>query len=290
MGFATYGNPAGIPTFFFHGSPGSRYDGSGLVDPAARFNLHIICPDRPGHGLSTFQPNRKLIDYPADISQLAAHLKIPQYHVLGQSGGGPYVVACAHGSPTNELLSANVIAGMGPPDTLRPRIAGWYTVVVVTVCRYFPSLVRAAFNYSVAKPSRIQRQLDLLERFLTPEDRATISSPQARETIMTHLMQAYAQGADGVIRETQIVGEPWGFELRDVKSKVNLFYGTKDDRTPLAYGQFYADHLPIAELVVLEGASHFTTEKWDDVVFGKIFGVKPEDVDTGADDARDGVD
>jgi pimeloyl-ACP methyl ester carboxylesterase len=54
MGFAEYGSLKGTPTFFLHGSPGSRYDGIGLIDIAKKLNIRAICPDRPGHGLSTF--------------------------------------------------------------------------------------------------------------------------------------------------------------------------------------------------------------------------------------------
>jgi len=99
MGFAEYGNLQGRPAFFLHGAPGSQYDGIGLIAIAKKLNLHIVCPDRPGHGLSSFQHNRKLIDYPKDISQLAKHIGTAQYNVFGQSGGGPYAVACAYGSP-----------------------------------------------------------------------------------------------------------------------------------------------------------------------------------------------
>ena len=69
-------------------SAGSRYDALSLVDVARKFNIRIISPDRPGHGTSTFQQDRRLIDYPNDISQLAKYLGIARYHVIGQSGGG----------------------------------------------------------------------------------------------------------------------------------------------------------------------------------------------------------
>jgi hypothetical protein len=45
--------------------------------------------------MSTFQPNRRILDWPSDILELADHLKISQFYVLGTSGGCPYVLACA---------------------------------------------------------------------------------------------------------------------------------------------------------------------------------------------------
>ena len=53
---------------------------------------------------------------------------------------------------------------------------------------------------------------------------------------MACLKAAYAQGPDGVIRDGQIYGSPWGFELEDVQKEVKLFYDHKNDRTPLVFG------------------------------------------------------
>ncbi len=87
--------PTGFPLFAFHGFPGSRMEARGLEDIGRRHNLRFICPDRPGYGLSTFQPNRRLLNWPADVRYLARqHLDLKRYAVLGGSGGGPH--ACTH--------------------------------------------------------------------------------------------------------------------------------------------------------------------------------------------------
>ena len=135
MGFAEYGDPEGVPAFFLHGALGLRYDGLGLNDIAKKLSVHVIRADRPSHGLSSFQHSRKLIDYPLDysldISQLAKHLDTPQYNVFSQSSGGPYVVACAYGSPSHKTLNVAVVAGMGPPEVATVKNAGMYTVAAL---------------------------------------------------------------------------------------------------------------------------------------------------------------
>lgn len=87
LGFATYGSPAGVPIFFFHGLPSSRLEAAEWHEPASKFGACIIGVDRPGMGLSTFQFNRKVLDWPGDVSQLAQHLGFSRYRVLGSSGG-----------------------------------------------------------------------------------------------------------------------------------------------------------------------------------------------------------
>lgn len=248
IGFAEYGSLKGTPTFFLHGSPVSRYDGIGLVDIARKLNIRAICPDRPGHGLSTFQHNRKLVDYPHDISQLAKFLSVARCNVLGQSGGGPYAVACAYGFPKTELLNVGVVAGIGPPAVLTLKHAGLYTMAALSAVKWFPGVMRSLTNWYLRDDKRIQKSIRRMSKYLTEEDRAEITGSDAESMIMAVLKAAYAQGPDGVIRDGQIYSSPWGFELKDVQKKVKLFYGHKDDRTPLAFGRYYKAHLPRAEL------------------------------------------
>ncbi|CBF82127.1 hypothetical protein AN5308.2 [Aspergillus nidulans FGSC A4] len=73
LGYAEYGNPKGFPLLYLHGFPSSRLEGSAFDDIAWRRNLRIIEPDRPGYGLSAFQPNRRILDYLEDTQSLADH-------------------------------------------------------------------------------------------------------------------------------------------------------------------------------------------------------------------------
>ena len=261
MGFAEYGDLQGSPAFFCHGSPGSRYDGIEMKDAAKKLNVRIVCPDRPGHGLSSFLQNRKLIDYPKDISQLAKHLGIAKYNVLGQSGGGPYAVACAYGSPKDELLNVGVIAGMGPPAVATIKDAGLYTVTVLSTTKYFPGFVRWFMNWCLKSEKRFQRSLRSALMYMSDEDRAELAKPGWEAEAMAVLKVAYAQGPDGAIHDAKIYGSPWGFELENVQKEIKLFYGHKDDRTPLAFGRYFKTHLPNAELVEFENATHLTIYK-----------------------------
>jgi hypothetical protein len=72
LGYAEWGDPRGGPLLFFHGWPGSRIEAR-LGDKAASVSgVRLIAIDRPGMGLSDFQPGRTLLDWPADVVQVAA--------------------------------------------------------------------------------------------------------------------------------------------------------------------------------------------------------------------------
>lgn len=52
--------------------------------------------NRPGMSDSTFQPDRRVLDWPGDIAAVADRLSLERFAVLGYSGGGPYAAATAH--------------------------------------------------------------------------------------------------------------------------------------------------------------------------------------------------
>jgi len=58
LGYAEFGLPDGKPIFFFHGwgdSRLTRHPDDSLLDAAG---IHLMTVDRPGFGLSDFQPHR----------------------------------------------------------------------------------------------------------------------------------------------------------------------------------------------------------------------------------------
>ncbi|GJD03116.1 hypothetical protein ColKHC_11941 [Colletotrichum higginsianum] len=84
IGYAQFGLATGKPVFYCHGLPGSRVEAGHLHKAAMDVGARIIATDRPGMGLSTFQPGRTLLDHPKDLEQLAEHLRLPEYAVMGR--------------------------------------------------------------------------------------------------------------------------------------------------------------------------------------------------------------
>ena len=52
LGFKVYGDPAGAPLLFLHGTPGSRLKFAIGHDAGQELGLAIVAPDRWGYGLS----------------------------------------------------------------------------------------------------------------------------------------------------------------------------------------------------------------------------------------------
>ncbi|MFF0148154.1 alpha/beta fold hydrolase [Amycolatopsis sulphurea] len=95
VAWGEFGDPTSPVVFWLHGLGNCRVSGKGMHALASDAGVRIIAPDRPGIGLSSPQPGRRILDYPADLTALADHFGLEQYQVLGISGGGPFALACA---------------------------------------------------------------------------------------------------------------------------------------------------------------------------------------------------
>lgn len=113
LGLAEYGDPAGRAVLHFHGSAGSRLDRPAEEGILWERGIRFISVERPGHGLSDFQHNRRLVDWPRDVAQLADHLGLPAFYIEGWSAGGPHALACAWQMP-DRIKAVALIASAAP--------------------------------------------------------------------------------------------------------------------------------------------------------------------------------
>ena len=89
LAFEHYGDPQGVPAFYFHGWPSSGLQGKVMDEAGRTQGVHVVSMDRPGIGDSDYQPGRQLLDWPVVLQELAEHLGWAQFHVFGVSGCGP---------------------------------------------------------------------------------------------------------------------------------------------------------------------------------------------------------
>ena len=99
---------------WFHGTPGSSHQ----VPPAARRAAHalgfrLIGVERPGYGRSTPHCHDSVLAAADDIAVLLDALGIDQAALVGLSGGGPYVLACAH-RLGRRVVAAALLCGVAP--------------------------------------------------------------------------------------------------------------------------------------------------------------------------------
>jgi pimeloyl-ACP methyl ester carboxylesterase len=180
-----YGQPDGEPVFYFHGHPGSRLEARFARQAAAGAGLRVIALDRPGYGLSDFQPERAITDWPADVAEAADLLRIGRFSVAGASGGGPYALACAWRLP-GRVTRAAVISGVGPY-----RVPGitkgmrWQNRIGFRWGSRWPALARALMRSMHRGITRHpERTIDAIARAMSPADAELIGRPGVREILI----------------------------------------------------------------------------------------------------------
>ncbi|KZO97518.1 alpha/beta-hydrolase [Calocera viscosa TUFC12733] len=265
LAYAEYGTPSGFPLLYFHGYPSCRLEAAAADDLARAQNLRLLSLDRPGFGLSTFQPKRRIVDWRADVQAFADHARLGRFAVLGGSGGGPYALACAVSIPRDRLAAVGVMAG-GPPWAAGAHYMRRSSRALRWVARYFPSLLRVGADGLVGSIKWVsgtklgQRWTDdLLERLrkearaaaekdggpgLPEKEEAAGTAEEKRETLLRGLFEPFAQGSRGFVHETQLLTEDWGFPFEDVTYPVKLWHGRQDKNAPIEMIRYMTERMP----------------------------------------------
>jgi pimeloyl-ACP methyl ester carboxylesterase len=255
LGYAEWGDRAGRPLLYFHGWPGSRLEGR-LGDEAAKDRgVRLIAIDRPGMGLSTFQPGRRLVDWPDDVVELAAAMGLGRFAVLGISGGGPYAAACAW-KLSDRLTGAAIVSSLAPLDVSgaigemgRQNRLAFQLVGHVAVLR---RIRMAAMARTVARrPDRV-----LQSGVAAAVDKQYVDRPDVRKILGESLSEAFRKGSRGPAWELGLYARPWGFRVEHIRAPVHLWHGEEDANAPVKMGRYLATSIPECEARFYPGEGH----------------------------------
>jgi pimeloyl-ACP methyl ester carboxylesterase len=261
LAYAEYGVPDGKPVFYFHGAAGSRLEPVMLGDEELyKAGIRLIACDRPGMGMSDFQPRRGFRQWPVDIAILADKLGLEKFGVFGISGGGGYVSACARFIP--ERLSAAVIAsGAGRMDSpearaglpFNGRLMWGLAARSVRLTGLLLNLTKPNVQADVAK---IREQM---MRNMPPGEAVIFETPGRLEAFMTSAAESMRQGVHGIAWDTHLCARPWDFNLEEICFPVHLLHGEADMNVPVAVARKVAAAIPGCQSTFYPGEGHFST-------------------------------
>ncbi len=257
LGYAEYGDAAGTPLMFFHGMPGSRFGAAILDGPAKRAGVHVISPDRPGFGLSDFQPGRTLLDWPDNAAELADALGVSRFAVVGVSSGGAYVAACALKIP-ERLTSAHIVSGAGPMSApgatdgmIRMNKMMW------ALSRHAPFVASALWGLVARTAQRNpERSANPAKSSMPPSDQSVFERPEVQAAFLRDLQEAFRTGSRGAAHDARLSARPWGFRLEDIRMRVHLRQGEEDRNVPPSMGRYQAQAIPDCVARFLPGEGH----------------------------------
>jgi pimeloyl-ACP methyl ester carboxylesterase len=220
------------------------YLSDGLLES---FSVSLITVDRPGMGLSDFQPDRRLLDWPQDILALADHLKIERFAILAYSLGGPYGLACAFAIP-QRLTKAGIVSGAAlftEPELVKNINEG--TRKFLTMPRERPWLARVFLWFVMGvmprlAPGRFVAQANSL--LPEPDRRIVADDPEFQEGFLSMVREAMRQGTRGAFHESLLAVTDWGFRLQDINTPVLLWHGEQDQNIPVEMARFAVRTIP----------------------------------------------
>jgi pimeloyl-ACP methyl ester carboxylesterase len=257
LAYESYGVPTGFPVLSFHGGLSSRLDAAPADEAAAALGVHLVSPDRPGMGLSTFQPGRRLLDWPADVTHLADALDMERFAVMGWSAGGAYAAACA-AKLGNRVTAAALLSSSVPLDvygTTKGLTAEDRVLLALT--RHAPWLASAVLQISIVNASNT-RLLRAAMRSFPPADRTVLTEWGPPDHALGFVREALRQGTEGCVQDYRIFGDPWGFALEEIAVPVQIWEGSDDRTGPPDYRTFLQRHIRGASVTVVEGEGHLS--------------------------------
>ena len=203
--------------------------------------MRLVAIDRPGSGGSSHRRDRRVADWPDDVTAVADFLGLDRFAILGYSGGGPHALACLAGIPTR-LSVACLIAPAGHHGPLRTTLERWLPVFYLPLVRVLTRLPHVA-----SLPALHER------------------SPQP-VVVARSWRHALSRGHRGAVHDSRVIVEDWGVSVAEVAAAlragepspvVHIWNGARDRVVDPDVGARMAADLD-ARRFLIPDAAHFT--------------------------------
>ena len=266
------GDPAGPGMIFHPGTPVSRVLGRWGHDAAVSAGVRLVSVNRPGYGGSTIATGApSLMAVGRDTASLAAHLGFDGYAVFGSSGGAPFAVATAVTDP-GAVRALGAVGGIGPwrlldPPSANPEDRACLALLDAADVAGAWACIHRSFEeqMSALVPD------DAVDELLSGDESSVIHDPGYR-AIWADNMRVVLDNLDGYTFDNLAWGGAWDVDPRDVIAPSLLWYGAVDASCPAAHGQWYADRIADARLIVFPDGGHFDVidAHWPEVLAGLL--------------------
>ncbi|KAK4626233.1 hypothetical protein CLAFUW4_05233 [Fulvia fulva] len=251
LGCAEYGQPDGKPIIMLHGLPGSRLEMAWQDEYAKKIGARIIGVDRPGVGWSSPHPGRTHLSFAQDIKCLTDALQLDQYAVIGTSGGGPYVMACAAYLPANRLKAIANVTGMGDIQRYKSTGMGWpnwlgYRYIIHWAPWFFrwhsSRYLWPKDRLHLSEEEKLRKWIDeIATPSANPKDLdawAASAGVDLLRLAMTAGQEYFQDGFDTLIQDATLLGSKWDFRVEDIRPDLpmHLWFGKQDKNVSVYHG------------------------------------------------------
>jgi pimeloyl-ACP methyl ester carboxylesterase len=232
------GDPAGVPVVYLHGGGDSRLSRHPDDSIAASLGVRLLALERSGP--ATRRPSLR-----AWAEEVLAELPVDEFAVVGWSAGGPHALALAAAAPARVRRVA--IVGSLPPAELLARVA--------------PD-VRNAMRLARVSPALARFPLERWGRQPVPPT----GSPETDSAYTRGRAESFRAGGLWLAYELAYLARPWGFDLREVRAPVTLWFGERDTTCPPAIAHALAERLPDATVRLVDDTHQLLFSRWREIL------------------------
>jgi pimeloyl-ACP methyl ester carboxylesterase len=263
LGYFESGDPDGSPLLFFHGIPGSRFQGP--EDEVAReHGVRCIAPERPGCGLSDVAPKSYSFEaWSTDVAALADQLALERFAIAGYSIGGVFGLACAQ--DLGHRVSRLGLIGCFAPFDDPADWEGW-------------GPIRGLYEVAKANASGLRQVLEPLgaspETFLAAmvdtvcqRDKEVLSMSSVHDRFLTDALETLRHGVDSIAHEMTLLARPWNIDIGAIRVPAVLWHGLDDVSVPPSMGRHLASVLPNCRAHFVPNEGHLLMlARWPEIL------------------------
>ena len=271
LAYLEVGDPRGPLVIHNHGGPSSRLEARLFAASASKHRLRFVCVDRPGMGQSSPQKTRSYAGWADDLVAIADALGHREFGVTGWSEGGPWALAAAAYIDPFRLRHVTSIAGGSygafGDNWAADRLSKADALGGTLALRFKPGfrLMYAALGLTAKYFRRSFAQQ--LRKTLNDYDRQILLQPDVETAFCDTSAECFAQGSDGLVRDSELLYRRWAFDVAAIRRPVHLWQGTDDRLVAASINKTVADQMPGAVWHSVEGAGHFVAVGSADEVF-----------------------
>lgn len=234
------------------GTPGSRLADPRQIALAEQLGYRVVTPDRPGFGRSDPLPTRTVAGWTADAAALVDALGVDRFAVAGNSGGGPYAVACG-ALLADRVAAVAMAAPAGPAGSPAHGFVPAGEAELRERGETFVRLLRddpgGFFAFTAPDESESDRQT---QEAMDPAERAwTIG----------FFRESFRQGAEAYVTDHLLCRSDWSDLLPRLTRPTRIWQGDDDNNVPDESTRWLAARIPGAELTLVHGAGHQLNEQ-----------------------------
>ena len=233
VGYRRSGADTRPALLYLHGAPSSRAE-LGDYEPGLLEEQGICggAVDRPGYGATDPLGDLDLLARTRDAVAVAGHLGMTRFAVQGTSGGGPYALACT--ALMADQVQAVILTSAGGRISEEGGFDGMPEGTAEGWRRTWrdPESARSRLE-TAASDLRADpvESLRRLTRGWPADEREWLERHSTAEA--ANMMEATRQGAAGWWADGQAYGQPWPFDVADIRAPVHVFHGDSDTLAPL---------------------------------------------------------